>query len=55
MTVVSNLKNNAAPFPNVNSTWWYTKERLSLWETKAASNPEVTQIQNLLQAEVREK
>lgn len=45
MTVFSNLKKNAAPFPNVNSKWWYTKERLNLWEIKGASNSEVTQIQ----------
>lgn len=52
-TVFANLKENAAPFPNVNSKWWYTKERLNLWELQQQPTLESPRSKNVLQAEVK--
>lgn len=51
--VFANLKENAAPFPNVNSKWWYTKERLNLWELLQQPTLESPRPKNVLQAEVK--
>lgn len=49
---VANLKENAAPFPIVNSKWWYTKEKLHLWELQQQPALESPRPKNVLQAQV---